>query len=55
MADNSALRIEITIRAAMIARDVLQMVGMEPQLVRLLLRDVVQQIQALDAKIKAEQ
>lgn len=52
-ANESSLRIEITVRVAMIAKAALDMLGMEPSLVLLQLREVVQQVQGLETAVRS--
>ncbi|MDR3741619.1 MAG: hypothetical protein P4L40_21580 [Terracidiphilus sp.] len=50
--DDSSLRIEIAIRAALIAKSVLELVNLDPRLASLQLADVMKQVRALEEKVR---
>lgn len=47
MRDDSSVRIEISIRSALIAKSVLEMMSLEPAIAQLQLREVLKQIEEL--------
>ena len=51
MRDDSGLRIEIALRAGMIAKSVLEMINLEPQIVPLQINEVAKQLTELRVKI----
>lgn len=48
MADDSAVRVEIGLRGALIAKSALQLTGIDPRLARLQLIEVATQLRELD-------
>lgn len=53
MSGDGTLRIEIGLRAALIAKAALEMINLEPRICALQLREVVKQVSELDAKLRA--
>jgi hypothetical protein len=53
VSDDSSLRIEIALRAGMIAKAVLEMINLEPRLVPLQINEVAKMLAELQAKVRA--
>jgi hypothetical protein len=51
MPDDSSLRIDIALRAALIAKAVLEMINLDPRLVPMQVNEVAKQLQALRGKV----